>query len=347
MTPSDLLRAIKNTFAITPADMAEHFWVSEETLKAYLRKSNHPSAYNAIRQVEIVASAIRRLTGEQPRLDSLQALCDELTRCQSTVPFNDLVNATLPFDEKIAILCETAMLPAEYQQEYFNDKLISASQKHQIELSEAMLRTDMRQPFTITRLPDGALKNVDVLVSFMVNDTGKEYVAYSHLNAPVDENGDLDVYISNVVRENDSVILNDDYSEAEYQNVLRILDELSAPVESEVDDICETAAGDYCEIEHTPTTDDLHDVNKRYTMTVNTEDGEAKEMEVLLSFKFNDSEQEYVIYTDPGNNTDEDGLVEIAISNVDRSGAKPVLRDVTDSQYIRILEVLKELGMLE
>ncbi len=339
MTPNDLLRAMLHTFSVTPAELAECLFVSEDTMKAYLRKSKSQSAHNTVQQVEIVASAIRKLADGKPLIDSVHMLCDELDKWQSAVSLAPLIKASLTVDEKIAILCEVALLPVDYQQDYINDKVAVVTQKHAIELSETILSTDPEGVFMTTRLPDGSLENVKVLVSFRVNDTGKEYVVYCHPNAPVDENGDVDIFISNVVRGEDGVTLNDDLTEAEYQNVLRILDELSTPDENATED----PGG----MEDTFITHGICDVNERYTMTANLNDGETIEMEVLLSFKFNDSEQEYVIYTDPRSDVDENGLVEIAISNVHRNGAETVLRDVTDSQYIRILEVLRALGMID
>ena len=79
-------------------------------------------------------------------------------------------------------------------------------------------------------------------------------------------------------------------------------------------------------------------------MSIVLEDGSIDEVEVLLSFKFTDTNTEYMIYTK--NETDENGNVTIYVASVDRSdGGDPRLGSVdSEDEWTRIKSVLKELS---
>lgn len=86
--------------------------------------------------------------------------------------------------------------------------------------------------------------------------------------------------------------------------------------------------------------------DKKYTMTTILADGTREVVEVLLSFKFNDNNNEYVIYTK--NEVDENGNVTIYVSNVIRNGQDVTLVTVADdSEWARIKDVLRELSKNE
>ena len=84
----------------------------------------------------------------------------------------------------------------------------------------------------------------------------------------------------------------------------------------------------------------------KYTMTTTLADGTSEVVEVLLSFKFNDNNKEYVIYTK--NEVDENGNVTIYVSNVNRVWQNITLTTVSDdSEWTRIKDVLRELSKNE
>ena len=84
----------------------------------------------------------------------------------------------------------------------------------------------------------------------------------------------------------------------------------------------------------------------KYTMTTTLADGTSEVVEVLLSFKFNDNNKEYVIYTK--NEVDENGNVTIYVSSVNRNGQEVTLTTVADdSEWTRIKDVLRELSKNE
>lgn len=81
-------------------------------------------------------------------------------------------------------------------------------------------------------------------------------------------------------------------------------------------------------------------------MTTVLPDGSKEEVEVLLTFKFNDNNNEYIIYTK--NEVDEAGNVTIYISKIDRSTGSIVLNTVSDNdEWTRIKSVLRELSKNE
>ena len=85
---------------------------------------------------------------------------------------------------------------------------------------------------------------------------------------------------------------------------------------------------------------------KKNVMITTLPDGTKEEVEVLLAFKFNDNNKEYVIYTK--NEVDDNGNVTIYISNVERNGNNVVLSTVADdNEWTRIKNVLRELSKSE
>ncbi len=85
------------------------------------------------------------------------------------------------------------------------------------------------------------------------------------------------------------------------------------------------------------------DENKKI-MSIVLEDGSIDEVEVLLSFRFTDTNTEYLIYTK--NETDDKGNVTIYVASVDRSdGGDPRLGSInSEEEWTRIKNVLKELS---
>ena len=78
-------------------------------------------------------------------------------------------------------------------------------------------------------------------------------------------------------------------------------------------------------------------------MSIVLEDGTTDQVEILLSFEFNDNKKEYVVYTK--NETDENGNITIYVSSVTRGGAMPQLGAVeSDEEWSRIKNVLRELS---
>lgn len=84
--------------------------------------------------------------------------------------------------------------------------------------------------------------------------------------------------------------------------------------------------------------------DEKKIMSIVLEDGSIDEVEVLLSFKFTDTNTEYMVYTK--NETDDNGNVTIYVASVDRSdGGDPRLGSVdSEEEWTRIKNVLKELS---
>lgn len=336
MTSNDLLRAMISTFSIDPMELAAHLYVSEEAMRAYLRKRKAQSADTIAQQPKHLTSVIRDLAARSERniFVAMNQMCRELDKCQNGVSTVKLVEAMIEIEELVEALCEASLLPAEYQQEYIDEKATKTTRMHDKKMSEAMLASDPNRQFMRTYLPDGTFEYAEVLLSFKINDTGKEFVVFVDPNAQADENGDVDVSIAMVIREPEGITLSGDYSDEEYQQVLQIIDRIATETEEDelVNNACEQI---------------VHNEEEHYSMAVILENGERREVEVILAFKLNDSGQEYVIYSDPTVPVDDNGAVEICISNVYRNGNEVTLRDVTDAEYIRILNMLKELGKNE
>lgn len=79
-------------------------------------------------------------------------------------------------------------------------------------------------------------------------------------------------------------------------------------------------------------------------MSIVLEDGSIDEVEKIFSFKFVDTNTEYLVYTK--NETDENGNVTVYIASVDRSnGGEPRLGSVdSEEEWARIKNVLKEMS---
>lgn len=78
-------------------------------------------------------------------------------------------------------------------------------------------------------------------------------------------------------------------------------------------------------------------------MSIVLEDGSIDEVEVLLTFQFDDTKKEYVIYTK--NETDESGNVTIYVASITRTDNGPKLGNVeSDEEWSRIKDVLRELS---
>ena len=87
-------------------------------------------------------------------------------------------------------------------------------------------------------------------------------------------------------------------------------------------------------------------MNNKNIMVTTLPNGSKEEVEVLLAFKFNDNNKEYVIYTK--NEVDENGNVTIYVSNVTRNGDNVTLSTVADdNEWTRIKNVLRELSKSE
>lgn len=81
-------------------------------------------------------------------------------------------------------------------------------------------------------------------------------------------------------------------------------------------------------------------------MSIVLEDGTVDQVEILLSFEFNDNKKEYVVYTK--NEMDESGNITIYVSSVIRDGDTPKLGGVdSDDEWDRIKNVLRELSKNE
>ena len=81
-------------------------------------------------------------------------------------------------------------------------------------------------------------------------------------------------------------------------------------------------------------------------ITLTLENGTKEEVELLLSFKFNDNNKEYLIYTK--NETDENGNVTIYVSGVTRVSEEITLNTVSDdNEWSRIKDLLRELSKNE
>ena len=78
-------------------------------------------------------------------------------------------------------------------------------------------------------------------------------------------------------------------------------------------------------------------------INITLENGTKEEVEVLLSFKFNDTNKEYLIYTK--NETDDNGNVTIYVSSVTRVNDEVTLNTVSDdTEWTRIKDLLRELS---
>lgn len=87
-------------------------------------------------------------------------------------------------------------------------------------------------------------------------------------------------------------------------------------------------------------------MEEKKMITLTLENGTKEEVELLLSFKFNDNNKEYIIYTK--NETDENGNVTIYVSGVTRVMDEITLNTISDdSEWSRIKDLLRELSKNE
>ncbi len=77
----------------------------------------------------------------------------------------------------------------------------------------------------VTVLPDGTEEKVEVLLAFEFKDNNKEYVIYTKNEE--DENGNVTIYISNVVKDGDKVSLTTVADDSEWTRIKNVLRELS------------------------------------------------------------------------------------------------------------------------
>lgn len=85
---------------------------------------------------------------------------------------------------------------------------------------------------------------------------------------------------------------------------------------------------------------------EKQMMSIVSEDGNVQEVEVILAFKFKDTQKEYVVYTK--NERDENNNVTVYVSYVDRSSGEPKLLGVDDEDdWNKVKDVLRELSRPE
>ena len=78
-------------------------------------------------------------------------------------------------------------------------------------------------------------------------------------------------------------------------------------------------------------------------LTIVKEDGTEEEVELIISFEFNDTGKEYIVYT--RNETDDNGNTTLYVSSLDRSGNIPQMRGIpSDEEWSKVKDVLRELA---
>ena len=81
-------------------------------------------------------------------------------------------------------------------------------------------------------------------------------------------------------------------------------------------------------------------MDNKKILSIVKEDGTTEEVELIISFVFNDTKKEYVVYT--RNDTT------LYVSSIDRSGAIPKMGGVnSDEEWSKIKDVLRELAKNE
>jgi uncharacterized protein YrzB (UPF0473 family) len=84
-------------------------------------------------------------------------------------------------------------------------------------------------------------------------------------------------------------------------------------------------------------------MDSKKILSIIKDDGTQEEVELIISFVFNDTKKEYVVYT--RNEKDDNGNTTLYVSSVDRSGDMPKMGGVeTDEEWSRIKDVLRELA---
>ncbi|MBQ6477691.1 MAG: DUF1292 domain-containing protein [Bacilli bacterium] len=90
----------------------------------------------------------------------------------------------------------------------------------------------------------------------------------------------------------------------------------------------------------------IEQANEKKMLSIVAQDGSIEEVEVVLAFKFKDTDKEYIIYTK--NETDDKGLVTVYVSSVDRSSGETKLYGINDEEeWNKIKDVLRELSKTE
>ena len=74
-------------------------------------------------------------------------------------------------------------------------------------------------------LEDGTVDEVELLFAFEFNDTKKEYVVYTKNEK--DESGNITIYVSSVIREDDKVKLGSVETDDDWTRIKDVLRELS------------------------------------------------------------------------------------------------------------------------
>lgn len=78
-------------------------------------------------------------------------------------------------------------------------------------------------------------------------------------------------------------------------------------------------------------------------MTIIGSDGSKEEVEVVLAFEFKETKEEFVVYTK--NEKDENDMIKVYASRVDRSSGEPALMGIDDEEtWASVNEVLCELA---
>ena len=84
-------------------------------------------------------------------------------------------------------------------------------------------------------------------------------------------------------------------------------------------------------------------MDNKKVLSIIKEDGSIETVELIISFVFNDTKKEYVVYT--RNEKDDNGNTTLYVSSIDRSGVKPKMGGVnSDEEWSRIKDVLRELA---
>ena len=84
-------------------------------------------------------------------------------------------------------------------------------------------------------------------------------------------------------------------------------------------------------------------MDNKKVLSIIKEDGTTEEVELIISFEFNDTKKEYVVYT--RNEKDQNGNTTLYVSSVDRTGDKPKMGGIeSDEEWSRIKDVLRELA---
>ncbi|MDD6223849.1 MAG: DUF1292 domain-containing protein [bacterium] len=74
-------------------------------------------------------------------------------------------------------------------------------------------------------LEDGSIDNVELLFAFEFNDTKREYAVYTRNET--DDNGNITIYVSSVIREGENVKLGGISTDEEWTRIKDVLRELS------------------------------------------------------------------------------------------------------------------------